>query len=995
MHRSAMEYGKIFFKTYCADPIEGRVVVDIGALNVNGSLRDHAPDNAIYKGVDFAEGKGVDVLLTDPYSLPFEDESVDVIVCSSVFEHSDFFWLLYIECIRILKPAGIMYLNVPSNGMVHRYPVDSWRFYPDSGLALAKWANYNSYETVLLESFIGEKNGALEREGMWNDFVAVFIKDRNYAADFPQRIIDNLDSVSCSYDSRRMNDVHQYDYLPDYKLLLDFQKTVATHEESISELELVIRGKDSELDHLMGEVSEKLSDLESSQSKSIQVEEELLDVRERLGSTVHELNNLRNELDSLSVMHAKVSDDYSKIVNSRSWYLTKPLRYIKRKAMGESLFVKAANMNLLKKVWRILPITVRQKTLIKNILVKPIPEVVAPHHNIPTIDFDSTKEEFVAYQDNPKVNPLVKLIAFYLPQFHPFPENDEWWGKGFTEWSNVGKAERNYVGHYQPHCPIHSGYYDLRVPAVMEEQAALAKQYGVYGFSYYFYWFGGKILMDTPLEMMLKNPKVDMPFCLTWANENWTRRWDGQENDVLIAQNHSDEDSIAFIDHLIKYFNDSRYIKIDGRPVLVIYRASIIPNMRKTASLWREEAKRHGFPDLYLICAQSFGIKGPEEFGFDASVEFPPHTTKSHEISSQVQVVNPDFQGCIFSYDQVVTLAIREEEPDYKLFRTPMLSWDNTARKQNNSHLFHGFSLLRYKQWLSALCSNVYRNEKYSKDEKLVFVNAWNEWAEGTHLEPDRKYGYGYLQATYDVVSNFDEKLNVGVLRENFVKSNDYAVVLHLHYLELWDEIRESLKSLEKIGFDLIVTTTQKEAVAIVTADYPNALVEYHENRGRDVFPLVKLIDFIVAQDYVAICKLHTKRSVYRTDGDDIRGDLLYSLVGSEEIVSKVISRFAADPKLGLVVPENYLTPHTDRNMTYDHEVVAKACEILNISFYYDHFPAGSMFWFRPSALSSFSLFKSKDFDAEQGLVDGTFPHAIERVFCLTAKSNGYSVEVC
>ena len=221
------------------------------------------------------------------------------------------------------------------------------------------------------------------------------------------------------------------------------------------------------------------------------------------------------------------------------------------------------------------------------------------------VAFDTTINKFVEYQENQAINPLVKLIAFYLPQFHPFPENDKWWGKGFTEWSNVGKALPNYVGHYQPHCPIHLGYYDLRIPEIMEEQAKLAKAYGVYGFNYYFYWFAGKVLMEKPLEMMLENKKVDIPFCLTWANENWTRRWDGLENDVLIAQNHSKEDSLEFIRYLIKYFKDERYILIDGKPLLIVYRANIIPDIYAIADSWRKEVRLHGFPDLYLVAAQT------------------------------------------------------------------------------------------------------------------------------------------------------------------------------------------------------------------------------------------------------------------------------------------------------------------------------------------------------------------------------------------------------
>ena len=376
-----------------------------------------------------------------------------------------------------------------------------------------------------------------------------------------------------------------------------------------------------------------------------------------------------------------------------------------------------------------------------------------------TLNTRTKSEEYTEWQSNPPLKPLVKLIAFYLPQFHPFPENDKWWGKGFTEWYNVGKALPNFSGHYQPHCPIHLGYYDLRIPETLIEQAKLAKNYGIHGFSYYFYWFAGKVLMDLPLQNMLSNKNLNMPFCLTWANENWTRRWDGAEDDILICQEHSDEDSSLLIEHLIQYFEDPRYIRIEGRPLLVIYRADIIPEIRRTADLWRNYLVRRGFPGLYLVSAQSFGISAPSEFSFDASVEFPPHglLDNVNEINGQLNITNVEFDGKIVSFEEAVAGAIRKPEPDYKLFRTAMLSWDNTARKQHSGTIYHDFSLANYQRWLKQLCTNVCTNNKYGKDEKIVFINAWNEWAEGSHLEPDRKFGYGYLQATYDAVSEFDE----------------------------------------------------------------------------------------------------------------------------------------------------------------------------------------------------------------------------------------------
>jgi len=961
MHQSAMKYGKNFFETYCAGDFSGKIIVDVGAQDVNGSLRQYCPTGAEYIGVDFVEGKGVDVIINDPYKLPFESNSVDVVVCSSVFEHSEFFWLLFLECVRIIKPTGLIYLNMPSNGMVHRYPVDSWRFYPDSGRALAKWARHNSYNSVLLESFIGEKKGEMLGEGMWNDCVAIILKDEKFASIYPRRLQDEGGEFNSGYDSRIETEFVRDEFLPDYRLLQQRQDT-----------------------------NEKLSSENLAQENIIrEKEQEILRISSLLTQAVESAN-------LLSSLNEKLKTDLSFILNSRSWYLTKPLRFFARTLRGESAkSFKPFVVKVLRAIWRLLPISQHNKASIKKLLLRKALNINSVIQKIPVIDFDDTTEEYVAYKVSPPINPTVKLIAFYLPQFHPFKENDEWWGKGFTEWTNVGKAEKNYIGHYQPHCPIHNGYYDLRVPSVMEEQAALAKQYGLYGFSYYFYWFAGKILMDTPLEMMLSNPKIDLPFCLTWANENWTRRWDGQENDILIAQDHSDEDSIAFIKHLLKYFNDSRYIKVDGKPVLIIYRASIIPEMAKTAKLWREEVKKHGIPDLYLICAQSFGIRGPEEFGFDASVEFPPHTIKSDEIGEKLEITNSNYQGKIYSYDQVVASAIRQKEPEYKLFRTPMLSWDNTARKQHHGHIFHGFSLLRYKQWLSSVCNNVAHSEKYNSDEKFVFINAWNEWAEGTHLEPDRKYGYGYLQATYDVVSDFDAKYLPKNLELLTARKNDYAVVLHVHYVALWPEIKKYLHSLETIGFDLFVTVTNRDVVGVILSDYPEAFVSIHENRGRDIYPFIETLKSIVDHGYTAVCKLHTKRSVYRTDGDDIRTALFNSLLGSEAVVKEIVDGFNMDLNLGLVVPNDSLISHTDHNMTFDHQVVKEASGIVGIEFRYDAFPAGSMFWFRPSALNKLLSFDASDFDIEQGLADGTLPHAIERIICLIVKDSGFGVKSC
>jgi len=362
-------------------------------------------------------------------------------------------------------------------------------------------------------------------------------------------------------------------------------------------------------------------------------------------------------------------------------------------------------------------------------------------------------DEFRSYQPPAPIDPDVRIVAFYLPQYHPFAENDLWWGKGFTEWTNVGKALPQYDGHYQPHCPIHLGYYDLRIPAVMEEQARIAREYGIGGFAYYFYWFGGKTLMEQPLQAMLANTAVDMPFCLTWANENWTRRWDGADHEILIGQDHSQEDSRNLLRHLASYFRDPRYIRIKDCPVLIVYRADIIPEILKTTQMWREEAKALGFDGLFLIAVQTFDLKDTRSLGFDASLEFPPLGFGAPIDTVGLGGLNPGFCGRVHDYGAVVDQALAQARPDYPLYRSAMLSWDNTARKADRADIFTHFSIGDYRRWIAALCADAQDRLTGPSEERLVFVNAWNEWAEGTHLEPDQRYGFAYLQATYDALT--------------------------------------------------------------------------------------------------------------------------------------------------------------------------------------------------------------------------------------------------
>lgn len=381
---------------------------------------------------------------------------------------------------------------------------------------------------------------------------------------------------------------------------------------------------------------------------------------------------------------------------------------------------------------------------------------------------------------------MIRPIAIHLPQFHPFPENDEWWGKGFTEWTNVTKAQPFYEGHYQPQLPSDLGFYDLRLKEARIAQEQLARDYGIYGFCYYHYWFNGKLLMERPLEEKLKNQDEDFPFMICWANENWTRIWDGSENNVLMLQDYNMDDHLAHIDYLIPFFKDERYIRIDGKPVFAVYRTTIIPNIDEVLALWKKRALESGI-ELYIVRFESFNQRGNNFVtpNLDASVEFQPHTanmylaekrnkiileekknfkTLKDEISAttirnslKTRIIEPlktKFKlqqeelekGVKINYDDLVEADIEyfAKPIHYKLYPCVCPGFDNTPRKAKDYFILEHSTPAKFQNWIT---KKLQLFKPFSNDENLFFINAWNEWAEGNYLEPSRKWGRQYLEA--------------------------------------------------------------------------------------------------------------------------------------------------------------------------------------------------------------------------------------------------------
>jgi lipopolysaccharide biosynthesis protein len=349
-----------------------------------------------------------------------------------------------------------------------------------------------------------------------------------------------------------------------------------------------------------------------------------------------------------------------------------------------------------------------------------------------------------------------KIIAYYLPQMHPTLDNDRWWGKGTTEWTNVSKTVPQYLGHYQPRLPGELGYYDLRISENIARQTELARIYGVSAFCWYYYWFDGKRLLENPLDMYLSKKEMGFPFCLCWANEDWTKSFSGSSREILIKQNKSEESYRLVVHDLMKYLLDERYYTVKNKKLLVIYKPQSIPNPKVVTDYWRECCKESGVGELYIIgCWTSNMTPYAVIDGFDAMAEFQPGSIMEYcnSINDNLEFVNENYCGKVYSYKYVVDNEIYKINFDKKsLYNAVMPMWDNTPRRNNKGGIiFDGASPTLYKKWMK----EVFKHNKNRSDleDDIVFINAWNEWGEGTYMEPDRRYGYAYLQALREAIT--------------------------------------------------------------------------------------------------------------------------------------------------------------------------------------------------------------------------------------------------
>lgn len=996
------------------------VALSVVGVDIDPTVIEHARASYRRENLRFQQG--------DCTSLPLPDASVDVVVSFETIEHHDRHDAMLAEIRRVLRPDGLLIISSPDRGEYSEKPAYDNPYH-------VKELDRDEFEALLQRHFrkarllgqrmtygslvLGRDDRPLELQGSWCPMYWLALATNADRLPALPRTGLRLAELEDSQLARR------------YRQRLAEQDV--NHQQRIDELVRQLDSRQERIDDLVQRLdAQKAARHAAEQGRA----EALALAGQRLASQAaqaHRLHTLGGSIRQLGrsvrqalVRRLRARSERKQILDSglfdAEWYLKQnpdleaagvdPLAHFQRSGGYEGR-APSPDFDTLDYLARHPELLISQEHPLIHYLehARPSPadSGLASTAASETALFDQlfaeargrTPDHVPLEETAEPVRSRIRTIAFYLPQFHPIPENDRWWGAGFTEWTNVGKAVPQFEGHYQPRHPGELGYYDLRLPEVQERQVELARTYGIEAFCFHYYWFSGKRLLERPIDQFVDNPNIDFPFCLCWANENWTRRWDGAEQDVLLAQEHHPDDPRRFIEDIAPLLARPNYLRVDGKPLLVVYRVNQMPDARRAADIWRQYAREQGLGELHLVAAQSFDIGDPRPFGFDAAVEFPPHQTFARQIEPELHFFNRDYQGRVLDFREAVRTQLEKPVPDYRRYRTVAPGWDNEARKPGRGNTFHRASPGRYQQWLAGVAREA---DQQPADHKLVFVNAWNEWAEGAYLEPDRHYGYAYLEATRQVLSRYPRDRVTGRAEPAGVdaprRRHDTAVILHLFHTDLWDEIAGYLDNLGT-GFDLYVTLSEEDAPAAIErrirSRHPQARITRLPNRGRDIRPFLLTLETIVALGYTAVCKIHSKRSPQREDGDRWRNQFLDALLGSRQRVEAILEAFRRHRNLGLVGPAGHWLAYPDywgRPGEDSPERQRQLFDHLGIRLGNDEirFFAGSMFWFRPQSLAGLLEIGPDDFEAEAGQTAGTLAHAIERCVAATAISRGWLV---
>jgi lipopolysaccharide biosynthesis protein len=584
----------------------------------------------------------------------------------------------------------------------------------------------------------------------------------------------------------------------------------------------------------------------------------------------------------------------------------------------------------------------------------------------------------------------VKLIAYYLPQFHIIPENEESWGRGFTEWTNVTRSLPQFAGHYQPHLPGDLGFYDLSNEETLERQIALARKYGISGFCIHYYWFRGRRLLEKPVATLYRRKDLDIGFCLCWANETWSRRWDGSEDEVLIPQIHTPETDKRFIEDALRYMDDPRYLTIDDRLVLVVYRGELLADPERTIEHWRKVVLKSVGKDLFLLRAMSFKPTTLVS-GFDASVQFPPHHLDAPDTGASRALFNSAFSGSIYDYPKLLATIKRQfREYQFPVIPTVMTGWDNTPRRGSAGTCYHGSTPASYAAWLAEAA--YFAKQKPVGGSSHVFINAWNEWGEGAHLEPDQRFGHAFLRATVEALRPYCEAAARGpgplpiatIPAAGAAQKSDTALVIHA---SCRDALHAMLHGVDHMNeTDLFISISEgaeRELMPAVARLAPRANIFIFADKGRDARPFLYILERILDHGYRYFVRLRAERNQHRRSGADPRDDGALALLALCR--TPILREFLEQhPGIGLVAPAGKVRSGTrDMGSSGNLTWLTRLCRELNLevppefSFVEKNIYAG-----RVDALERLTQVNrlGDQFEEELGQSDGTLAATLERL---------------
>ena len=526
---------------------------------------------------------------------------------------------------------------------------------------------------------------------------------------------------------------------------------------------------------------------------------------------------------------------------------------------------------------------------------------------------------------------------------------------------------------------------------VIQKQINLAKSHGIYGFGIYYYWFSGKRLLESPLDLFLNNKNLDFKFLLIWANENWTRRWNGLNKKILIKQEYNDNDPINFIIDIKKYLIDKRYIKINEKPIIGLYEPMNIPNLEETISLWRKESINLGIGEIFILVTLNNNTY--DEFKniglFNGVYEFSPRDSFNYKIK-----YSPNLLYTATLYKNINFINVSDDLP---LFRGSMLEFDNSPRIKSSPNIFENYSPEQFYLINKKIIK--WTREHYNINNRFIFINAWNEWGEGAYLEPDEKYGYASINSLSKALFDKDYK-DINYNFKDFNIKPIIAIQAHIFYIDLLNEIIDKINNIP-VKFDLFISTDslyKKNNIQNYIKEYSKASnidIKIIENKGRDVLPLLIQMRNVI-KNYKYLCHIHTKKTMYTNIGDDWRNYLLENLLGNEKIISEILSDFENNEKLGFIFPENYYKVFFQFGIQFiNRNNKSIIIHLLNFHKFRIgkklEFPAGNMFWARVNAI--YQIFNGKyenNLPIEIGQKDGTIMHGIERIWIYLVKLNGY-----